>query len=63
MTLPVSFEFTIGEDVIPYFLGKQCFPEIVEEILKIGQGRKFDKLFIGCDENIRFAPSLCFFEA
>ncbi len=48
-----SFEFTIGDDVIPYFLGKQCFDDIVSEIVKIGEARKFDKLFIGCDENIR----------
>ena len=49
------FEFTIGEDVIPYFLGKQCFDDIVLEIIAIGKQRKFDKLFIGCDENIRYA--------
>ena len=46
------FEFTIGDDVIPYFLGHDCFDGIAAEIVKIGQQRAYDKLFIGCDETI-----------
>lgn len=46
------FQFTIGDDVIPFFLGKQCFPEIVDEIIAIGKAQRFDKVFLGCDENV-----------
>ncbi len=46
------FEFTIGEDVIPFLLGRQCFPEIVDELIKIGQAQRFDRIFIGCDETV-----------
>eukprot|EP00048_Salpingoeca_helianthica_P015420 m.226683 g.226683 ORF g.226683 m.226683 type:complete len:442 (-) comp17012_c0_seq1:149-1474(-) len=46
------FEFTIGEDVIPFLLGRQCFGEIVDEIIKIGQTQRFDRIFIGCDETV-----------
>ncbi len=44
------FEFTIGDDVIPYFLGKQCFDDIADEIGRIGTVKSFDKIIIGCDE-------------
>ena len=44
--------------MIPYFLGKQCFDDIVTEIVAIGKQRKFDKLFIGCDETIRCATTV-----
>eukprot|EP00054_Salpingoeca_dolichothecata_P003009 m.24834 g.24834 ORF g.24834 m.24834 type:complete len:418 (+) comp13471_c0_seq1:386-1639(+) len=47
------FEFTIGEDSIPFFLGKDCFADICDEIIKIGRARRFDKIFIGCDQNVR----------
>lgn len=46
------FEFTIGDDVIPFLLGKQCFPEIVDEIIAIGKVQRFDRVFIGCDETV-----------
>jgi 3-dehydroquinate synthase/2-deoxy-scyllo-inosose synthase len=46
------FEFTIGDDVIPFYLGKQCFPNIVDEIIAIGKTQRFDRVFIGCDENV-----------
>lgn len=46
------FEFTIGDDHIPYYLGKQCWGEMCEVLLEINEKRKFDKVFIGCDSNV-----------
>ena len=46
------FQFTIGSDVIPFYLGKQCFDEIVDQIILIGKQQRFDRIFIGCDENV-----------
>ncbi len=48
------FEFTIGDDVIPFFLGSDCFDAIAQEIINIGKIKTFDKLFIGCDETVEY---------
>jgi 3-dehydroquinate synthase/2-deoxy-scyllo-inosose synthase len=46
------FDFTIGEDVIPFYLGKQCFPAMADVLVGLGAKQPFDRVFIGCDENV-----------